>query len=184
MSPTSKKYVAFFRNVNLGQFNNPSRIELESAFTAAGGSDAVSFITTGNVVFSADTPTEAREVLAGARQILKKQRGLEEPAYLRSLAYLAGLVESDPFASVRSDDVFDYGVTFIDTKGLERLDTPVESARGDLTIFRFTKGEAFSVSRVVDGRAGNPGPVLEKLLGVPASTRVWNTVVRIVQKYA
>jgi uncharacterized protein (DUF1697 family) len=181
--PPAAKFAVFFRNVNLGQLNNPSRTQFESAFTAAGGMDASSFITTGNIVFPASSEAGARKVLLRAREILKSERGLEEPAFLRSLHYLAELVKTDPFTSMLSDDVYDYSITFMDTKGLDRLNMPLESTRGDLTIFRCTSGEAFSVSRMVNGRAGHAGPFLEKLLGVPATTRVWNTVLRLVRKH-
>ena len=42
----------------------------------------------------------------------------------------------------------------------------------------------FSVVRVVGRSPGSPNAFLEKLLGLPATTRVWNTVVRLVDKHA
>ncbi|MEW6402518.1 MAG: DUF1697 domain-containing protein [Chloroflexota bacterium] len=184
MARAETKYAAFFRNVNLGQGINPTRVQLESAFTDAGAASASSFITSGNVVFATTSETKARKVLASAREILKSLRGLKEPAFLRSLPYLSELAASDPFTSMNSHDIYDYSITFLDVKGLEKLNVPLKSLRGDLEIFRFTNGEALSVSHEIDGKVGNATAFLEKLLDVQVTTRNWNTIVRIVKRFA
>jgi hypothetical protein len=48
---------------------------------------------------------------------------------------------------------------------------------------RITEGEVFSLSRKIGKSPGSPNAFLEKHLGFPTSTRKWNTIVRLVQKY-
>ncbi len=95
------KCVAFFRNVNLGRPNNPTKGQLESAFMAAGASSAVSFLTNGTVVFDVSSEARTRKLVARACKALKTECGLEEPAHVRSIGYLAEIVTSNPFASER-----------------------------------------------------------------------------------
>jgi uncharacterized protein (DUF1697 family) len=45
------KYAAFFRNLNLGRKNCPSKAQLEQAFLDAGAREASSFLTNGTLVF-------------------------------------------------------------------------------------------------------------------------------------
>src|SRR5438128_1525311 len=92
------KYAAFFRNLNLGHPNSPSRQQLESAFTSAGADDVSSFQTNGSVVFSVDDLALARRVTRQASATLNTLCGMAEPAFVHSVRQLARLVTADPFA--------------------------------------------------------------------------------------
>lgn len=168
------KYAAFFRNVNLGRPNCPTKAELEQAFAAAGASSPSSFLTNGTIVF----------VLAAACRDLQAGCGLREPAYVRRVDYLAELVALDPFAAVDRGSVYGCCATFLDADSMPHPALPLESKRLDVRVLRFTGGEALSVSLKVGNTAGSPNAFLEKLLGKPATTRSWNTVVRLVQRHA
>jgi uncharacterized protein (DUF1697 family) len=177
------KYVAFFRNMNLGRPYCPSKTQFEAAFDAAGAESAQSFLTNGTLVFAARTDAQARTMLATARQTLARVCGLKEPSCLRRLAYLAKLVAEQPFAAVDRGKVYECCVSFMDAPRIRQPALPLESKRGDVEVIRFTRGEAFSVSREVGKSPGSPTLFLEKLLGAPVTTRAWNTVVRIVEKH-
>lgn len=135
-------------------------------------------------MFSVNSGTRARKVLALARQALQVECGLKEPAYIRDLGYLAELVALDPFASVERSSVYERCVSFLHSESITLPALPLASKRRDVEVLRFTRSEALSVSRKVGNTAGSPNAFLEKLLGSPATTRNWNTVVRLVEKYA
>jgi len=175
-------YAVFFRNVNLGRPGKPGKAQLEAAFAAAGGLHAQSFLATGNVVFAAPGEAAARRVLARACAALEAACGLAEPAFLRPLEHLARLAAAAPFEAVRADDVHEYGVTFLAAPPAALPALPLRSARGDLEVFRIAGVEAFGFTRLVDGRPGNVNGLLEKRLQMPATTRSWNTVRRLVER--
>ncbi|HEX6828594.1 MAG TPA: hypothetical protein VF104_06405, partial [Burkholderiales bacterium] len=56
---------------------------------------------------------------------------------------------------------------------------PFSVTKEGLDITRVTRGEVFIVSRRVNGRFGFPNLLIEKEYGVPATTRNWNTVLKI-----
>lgn len=176
------KYAAFFRNLNLGRPNCPTRAQFEAAFAAAGADSPSSFLTNGSIVFSA-AAGRALQVLAAARKALAAECGLAEPAYLRSLEYLTGLVALDPFASVERGSVYQCCVSFLPAQGVVLPAPPLESPRRDVEVLRFTAAEALSLSRKIGNTPGSPNAFLEKLLGAPVTTRNWNTVVRLVHKH-
>ena len=176
------KFVAFFRNVNLGRPFCPSRNQFEAAFLGAGAGLAQSFLTNGTLVFSAKSDANARALFAAAWHTLARECGLREPACIRRITYLAKLVESDPFLSHRGD-VYEYCVSFTDARNIARFVLPLRSNRGDVEVLQSTRGEFFSVSRKIGKSPGSPNLFLEKLLGAPVTTRNWNTVVRVVEKH-
>jgi uncharacterized protein (DUF1697 family) len=177
------KHAVFFRNLNLGRLNCPTKAQLESAFLGAGAITAASFLTNGTLVFSSKSKAGAGRVLARARRTLTSECGLEEPACLREMDHLAGLVASDPFRSVAPGSVYACCVSFLPEKYAGPAPWPRGSARGDVEILGVSGGEVFSISRQITKSPGSPNAFLEKLLGVPVTTRNWNTVVRLVGKH-
>ena len=178
------KYAAFFRNVNLGRPNCPTKAQLEEAFAAAGAEAPASFQTNGTLVFSLKGRVSARRVLAAACKTLQAECGLTEPAYVRTMDHLAELVAQDPFAAVEPGTVYECCVSFLPSEGIALPAAPVESRRGDVQVLRFTGGEALSVSRKFGNSPGSPNALLERVLGAPVTTRNWNTVMRLVHKNA
>lgn len=178
------KYAAFFRNLNLGRPNCPTKLQLETAFLAAGAESASSFLSNGTLVFSVKTSLGADKVLALACLALQAECGLKEPAYIRRVDYLAELVALDPFAAADRSSVYECCVSFLHSEIATLPAVPLESKRGDVEVLRFTSSEALSLSRKVGQSPGSPNAFLEKLFGLPATTRNWNTVVRLVAKYA
>jgi uncharacterized protein (DUF1697 family) len=177
------KHAVFFRNLNLGRPNCPTRAQFEAAFLAAGAGSASSVLTNGTMVFEARNKTAARKVLLRSCEALAIECGLREPAFLRSVDHLAELVALDPFASVDRDSVYEVCVSFLHPKHIALPALPLVSKREDVEVLHATEGEAFSISRVVGNTPGSPNAFLERLLGAPASTRAWKTVVRLVDKH-
>jgi len=178
------KFVAFFRNLNLGRKNCPDRTQFETAFREAGAQSAKSFLTNGTMVFEARTQRSAHKVLAGACEALGESCGLEEPAFLRRIQALAELVALDPFVSIAPGSVYECCVTFLHAPGNALSELPAQSSRGDVRIVRCTRTEVLSVSLKIGKSPGSPNAFLEKTLKQPASTRSWNTVLRLVRAHA
>lgn len=182
-------HVAFFRNLNLGRPHCPSRAQFEEAFTLAGASQAASFLTNGTLVFAARSPAQARKIVAAASQTLAASCGLKEPAFLRPLDHLAALVRSDPFAGIDREQVYECCVSFLHSQAhwpasaSPPESTRSESADGNVRVLSCTDGEVFSLSFKPGKTPGSPNALLEKRLGLPATTRAWNTVCRLVAKF-
>jgi uncharacterized protein (DUF1697 family) len=177
------KFAAFFRNVNLGRANCPSRTQLERAFLDAGAADAASFLVNGTLVFSAPAARGER-VLRNAVAQLEQVCGLKEPAFLRRVDHLATLVASEPFAAVDRAAVYECCVTFLVPRALALPALPLHSRRGDVELLARTEGEIFSVSRKLGNTPGSPNALLEKITAASATTRAWNTIVRLVARHA
>jgi uncharacterized protein (DUF1697 family) len=178
------KYAVFFRNVNLGRPKSPVKAQLERAFLEAGASDAQSFLTNGTIVFTIKAGVSASKTLAVASKQLQKECGLIEPGFLRPMAHLESLVAMGPFAAVDMDTIYSCNATFLHAKADSRPGVPLFSARKDVEVLLFTESEAMSISRKIGNTAGSPNAFLEKLFAQPATTRNWNTIVRLVAKHA
>lgn len=178
------KYAAFFRNLNLGRPNCPTKAQFEEAFMVAGASSASSFLTNGTMVFTVGAGSRARTVFARAREVLRSTCGLKEPGYIRTVEYLAALVALNPFAAVEPGSVYACCVSFLHPESGQLAELPLASKRRDVQILQCTGSEALSVSLKIGNTPGSPNAFLEKRLGLPVTTRNWNTVVRLVQRHS
>ncbi len=177
------KHAAFFRNLNLGRANCPTRTQFEAAFMAAGADSAESFLVNGTMVFATRTDAWSRKVVAAACQALRLECGLAEPVFLRCVENLAEMVAADPFKRVDRDSVHECCVTFLHAGATMPPQAPRSSTRGDVELIHLRADAALSVSRRIGRSPGSPNAFLEKLLGLPATTRAWSTVVRLVDKH-
>ena len=172
------RYAAFVRNVMIGR-EGLHRLVLLELFEQAGATAARSYISTGNVTFTA-AQAQVPAIIARAEEAIAGVIGRHEEVFVRSIDALKALVASDPFAHSPFPDAVDRVVSFtkrpIDGA---RLDLPHLSRRGDVAIFEAREREVFVVSRLVDGRTSSGGGWVEKLVNQRVTTRSWNTVTRI-----
>lgn len=178
------KFAAFFRNLNLGHGSAPSRVVLEDLFLQAGAEAAASFQTNGTVAFDARGGTRrARSILRGVQTALQLQHGFVEPAFLRDMAHLAALVANDPFRGIACDAIYDFYVTFLHADAVVQPGLPLTNARGDVHVVAYAQAEMMSFNHVRGKSMGNPQVFAETLFGLPATTRTWGTVCRLVDKH-
>lgn len=179
------KFAAFFRNLNLGHGNAPSRAVLEDLFLQAGADAAASFQTNGTVAFATHGGTRrARQVLRGVQSALLQQQGFAEPVFLRDMAYLHRLVASDPFQGQAGDTIYDFYVTFLHGDAQMAEGLPMTNGRGDVHVVAYTSTEMLSFNHLRGKTMGNPQVFAETLFSRPATTRTWGTVCRLVDKHA
>jgi uncharacterized protein (DUF1697 family) len=173
----AERFVAFVRNVMIGR-EGLHRVVLLDLFEGAGAGTPRSYISTGNVTFST-RPTDLGAITRAVETGIEHIIGRREPVFVRSISYLLELVDSDPFAAAPYPDPYECTASFL-LHPTDLPDLPVESPRGDVSVFAGTNRELFAVNRMVDGRTGGAGGMIEKLLGEPVTTRSWNTVRRVV----
>lgn len=174
------RYVGLVRAVMVGR-DGLDRATLVDCFERSGAVAPRSHISTGNVTFSADRDDVAR-VTTAAEQAIEAVVGRRTEVYVRSIAYLERLVDSDPFAASPVPDSDQHEVSFTyEPIDPDDLDLPIVSTGGYLTVFHATPGEIFCDGREIDGRRRGGGGFVERLLDQRLTTRAWRTVLRVVE---
>ena len=166
------RYAAFLRAVSP---TNAAMPELKRAFEIAGFTDVKTILSSGNVVFSARSGTEAtlqRKIEAAVLDRL----GHPFLTVVRSVDALRELLESEPYAPFRLDPGSKRVVTFLRELPSMTLDLPIE--RDGARIVAVKGREAFSAY------VRTPkGPVfmtlIEKTFGKDVTTRTWETVAKV-----
>lgn len=177
-------FVAFLRNVNLGQLKSPTRAQLESAFLRAGASTAESFLSNGTLVYSVARARLAQSTANHAGENLSRLCSMNEPTFTYSFRQLARFVADNPFVAFDNVLIAECAVSFFAPMAIQLPSVPLESARKDCLVFRLESDIAFSITRDIQGKTGYPTPVLEKALKRPVTTRSWTTILRLIKKHS
>jgi len=153
---------------------------LRNAFAAADCRNVRTYIQSGNVVFdsSAAEPAVVRKLHEPLRALL----GEEPCLFLRTVEEMADLVNRDPFQDFRGEAKVKFYVAFLPQAPRAKPRFPLLVPKEGLEVFAMSGRDVFVVSRP-DPKCsyGFPNRSIEKEFGVPATTRNWNTVVKIVK---
>ncbi|MGN6379422.1 MAG: DUF1697 domain-containing protein [Gaiellales bacterium] len=176
MPATPRPHIVFLRAVNLGSSRRLDMAALRDALTAAGFDRVRTFLQSGNVVLVSDL-APARLAEQVERQI-EQRLELEVQVVVRTRDELADVIQRDPLGDVASNPSR-YLVNFL-------------SARpGPEAVRALEEADVAPEQVVVSGReiyAWHPDGVqrsrvnrllTERKLGVIATARNWNTVVKL-----
>jgi uncharacterized protein (DUF1697 family) len=173
-------YVAFLRAINVAGHAVVKMDRLQRAFCEAGCEDVKTVIQSGNVVFRGPGNTPAG-LFQSIQENLRNLVGQEVAVMFRKDSEIAEMVRLRPFEGVRQETDSKWYVTFLHSKPTVFLRLPYISEKEALEVFRISDREAFVVSWRIPGKAmyGFPNKIIEKELGVLATSRNWSTVMRI-----
>lgn len=178
---TTKGYAALLRGINVGGHKKVSMPELRGLLTELGHGDVRTYLQSGNAVFTSDQGDE--EALSGElRQAIASHFGFDVDVLVRDHAYLKAIAEDCPFpaASLQGKQLHvTYFSEHVAESRFASLDRerflPEEFRLGDRALYLYAPdGLGRSKLAEVLARSGSPK-------GVIATSRNWNTVVKLVE---
>jgi uncharacterized protein (DUF1697 family) len=168
------------RAVNVAGHARVSMTSVRDAFVAAGCRDVRTFIQSGNVVFAAPAEKSA-SVLEEVRRTLQSMLGEEPQVLLRTVTEIERLIDNAPFLGLAESAKVKRYVAFLFKRPRRTPEFPLVSPKEALEAIEMRGREVFIVSRPKpNGFFGFPNNFIEERLGVPATTRNWATIKKIV----
>ena len=180
MKSEKQLYVAFLRGINVGGRKVIRMEELQKLFEGTGCSEVKTLLQSGNVIFSFQEQ-EIDIIAPSIEQHLEKELGYRVEIMLRTLEELASMVRSDPFNGRKETEDMKLYVSFLLSEPDRKIPVPYISEKDGIEVISASAREAFIISRRIMGRSSFPNQWIEKELKVPATTRNWNTIARIVK---
>jgi uncharacterized protein (DUF1697 family) len=174
------KYIAFLRGINVGGHKVIKMEDLNALFTSLKFKNVKTFIQSGNVIFETEETNE--ELLT--QRIEKKLQikiGSNVSVLLRNILEIEALVKRNPFKNFSTRKNVKMYVTFLYSKPHPKPKLPLISSKKDVEVFEIINREACSLSLEKNGRFGFPNLFIEKEFDLPATTRNWTTVCKILQ---
>jgi uncharacterized protein (DUF1697 family) len=170
-------YVAMLRGVNVGARNKVRMAELEALFFDLGHTDVVTYIQSGNVVFTSAERSSAR-VAEGIEQGIARDLGLDVTTLVRTRKELAAVAAANPFVG-RGAELSRLHVTFLAERAGAELAGSIDPSAGGRDEFAVVGREVYLHCPGGYGTTKLNNAFWERRLGAQATTRNWNTVTRL-----
>jgi uncharacterized protein (DUF1697 family) len=176
-------YVAFLRAVNVGGKGLLRMADLVDAGTAAGCGNVRTFQAAGNVIFEAP-PTRVAAIARRLQQQVSALLGVEAGLTIRSVEDLRAILRAAPFGALTADRALKLYVVFLLAAPRRKVAYPIGNEKEALEAIGARPTEVFVVSRRKPRGLmyGFPNAFVEDALGVPATSRGWSTVAKIVER--
>ncbi len=171
-----KYYVALMRGINLGK-RRVKMDDLRAMFEGMGHSNVRTLQASGNVVFASNSSDRAKLAAAIEAQVVQTF-GFDSPTLVVSADEIAALIKRDPFANETLPEGSRTHITFL-AKPLDASHTLSYTAPDKS--FRVFAAGAQQLACVVEPTTSSLSYMdyLGKQFGEEATTRTWNTVVKL-----
>ena len=172
------KYAAFLRAVNVGGKNLIIMDELKKRFNFVGCEDIRTYIQSGNVIFNSKISDE-NFLIKKIESELHKNLSNDVLVFLRGFEKLKSIIEANPFVKLTISNPTKLYVTFLKDELKPKLKLPFLSAKEDVEVIQIKDREIYCISHEIKGQYGFPNLFIEKEFGVKATTRNWNTIIKV-----
>ena len=171
-------FVALLRAVNLGSRNRVPMAELRALVEGLGAEDVRTYVQSGNVVCRSSRSAQA--LADGIHAAIEERLGLDIAVVVRTRAQLAKVARTNPLAGPKVDEKTLHVAFLAETPSRARvreLDPGFAApdalhVAGRQVYLRYANGA---------GRTKLTNTVLERRLGVAATTRNWRTVAALAE---
>jgi uncharacterized protein (DUF1697 family) len=173
-------YVALLRGIMPANPNMHNH-KLRQVFEDLGFKNVRTVISSGNVLFEADT-ADSQKLEAKIEAALPEKLGFNSTTIVRSRADLQKLVDRQPFGVAEHTKATNLNVTFLKTKTGSDLTFPHQPPGKSYTILSSDGSQVCSTIDISGSKTPDLMTWLEKQFGKTISTRTYQTVQRILAK--
>jgi uncharacterized protein (DUF1697 family) len=173
-------FVALLRGINVGRANRIAMADLRDLVSSLGHREVRTLVNSGNVVFTAEDEADPATVAAGLEEALATRLRVAVPVVVRTGPQMAGVVARNPFPAAAATPKLLHVAFLAAAPGPDRVAALQEVERGE-DDFRVIGTEVYlhyplGLSGAVFLASG-----LDRVLGVTATARNWNTVTRLAE---
>ena len=164
------RYVAFLRGINVSGQKLIKMEALRKAFAETGFVDVKTYIQSGNVIFDSEV-TDTKKLTLRLEDLIEQSFGFRTDVILRRHNDIESILNSLQTSREKHPDENKYYITFLKEAYSEPFTMPLFSKNNDVVVTYHNRMEFVSISKLYKGQYGFPNAYIEKLTGIPATTR-------------
>lgn len=175
-----ERYIAFLRGINVSGQKLIKMEALRKVMTDNGFADVKTFIQSGNVIFNT-VITDANHLILVIEDLIEQHFGFRTDVILRKHSEIESVLSSLELSKLNSEKGSKCYITFAKKEFSVLPELPLFSKNHDVEIIYHNGKDFISVSTAFKGIYGFPNSFIEKLNGIPATTRNPNTLEKILK---
>jgi uncharacterized protein (DUF1697 family) len=174
------RYVAFLRGINVSGQKIIKMEELQKAFSNSGFDQVKTYIQSGNVLFN-EQEQNKNGLLYRIENLLEENFGFRTDVILRRQSEIEAVLNTLYKLQTEFHINKKLYITFVNENYTQPVSIPMFSKNRDVEIIYHHERDFVSVSHLYKGTYGFPNAFIEKLTGMPATTRNPNTLQKILE---
>jgi uncharacterized protein (DUF1697 family) len=174
-------YISFLRGVNMAGHNSIRMTDLIALFKDMGFNDAVTYIQSGNVIFSSVAVSAASEIASTIERAIFIRFNFNVPALIRTVQEIKNFMPLNPFLTEENFDPSKMAVMFLHEKATKEQIQKVIKIDYLPDKFKVDGSEIFIYCPNGFGRTKLSTNFFEKKMGVTGTARNWKTITTILE---
>jgi uncharacterized protein (DUF1697 family) len=175
-----ERYIAFLRGINVSGQRLIKMEALRKVLTEYGFTDVKTFIQSGNAIFSTAVTDENHLILV-IEDLIEKHFGFRTEVIIRRHSEIESVLNTLEVIKLQQGEDRKYYITFAKEEFSVHQEIPLFSKNHDVEIIYHNSKDFICVSTEFKGNFGFPNLFVEKLTGIPATTRNPNTLEKILK---
>jgi uncharacterized protein (DUF1697 family) len=174
-------YISLIRGINVSGQKKILMPELKALYEGLGFSRVMTYIQSGNVIFSTDINTPVPLLSSRIEKAISDKYGFNIPVIIRTIEEIKAILAANPFIKSSEQVIEKYYVTFLEEK-------PLKADIEKINPFNFLPDKFFIVEREIYlncasgyGTTKLSNTFFENKFKVKATTRNWNTVNKLLE---
>jgi uncharacterized protein (DUF1697 family) len=174
-------YISFLRGVNMAGHNSIRMTDLIALFKDMGFNDAVTYIQSGNVIFSSVAVSAASEIASTIERAIFIRFNFNVPVLIRTVQEIKNFMPLNPFLTEENFDPSKMAVMFLHEKATKEQIQKVIKIDYLPDKFKVDGSEIFIYCPNGFGRTKLSTNFFEKKMGVTGTARNWKTITTILE---
>ena len=173
-------YIALLRGINVSGQNIIKMADLKILLSNAGLKNVVTYIQSGNIIFSSEEKNKdvLEQLIANC---IKEKYDYQIKVLVLTKLYLKQIFDELPFHKNNNLDTKKLGVTFLNTSTIEENIEKILNLKSDDEQLIFKDKVIYMYCANGFGRTKLTNKNIETKLKVSATSRNWNTITKLVQ---
>ena len=172
-------YVSFLRGVNMAGHNTIRMSDLAQLYRELGYSDAITFIQSGNVIFTLNPGKSVLEAGSRIENSILRKFGYDVPVMLRSTQEIRDIMSANPFLEQENFDPAKMAVIFLHKKPQENQIRALANVDYPPDRFSLSGSEIYIYCPNGFGKTKLYSNFFEKKMDIKGTARNWNTITTI-----
>ena len=172
------KYIALLRGINVGGKNIIKMEDLRQLFESLEFENVCTYIQSGNVLFDSAEKNES-VIIKKLEKSLHDFLSDDVLVFIRTIPEFEAIMKINPFNKIKTPASSKPYVSFLKEELMKKPKLPYLTPKKDVEIIEIKNHEVYSWAVKINGRSGFPNNFVEKEFQLPATTRNWRTVCKL-----
>ena len=172
------RYISILRGINVGGHKKIKMAELKAIYLTLGFSDIITYIQSGNIIFT-DTSSNIQTLINNIEDTILTHYGFEVPVLIRTTNEWDSIVKHYPFEVNALENLTTISVTLLEATPTQSAISTLQSYVKAPDLLTVHESNVYLYTPNGYGKTKLSNNFIEKKLALKATTRNWKSILKL-----